>query len=161
MGYSALRLVVFAALILFAPVAAVAQTPGGVTLFAAGSLKAALTAVTQAFTAQTGIAVTPTYGSSGLLRARIESGAPVDLFASADVESPQRLHAEGKSGDVTVFAHNHMCLLVKSSIPATRSVADIMLDPAVRLITSTPKADPAGDYAEAIFAKIDATRPAR
>jgi ABC-type molybdate transport system substrate-binding protein len=40
-------------------------------------------------------------------------------------------------------------------------VADIMLDPAVRLITSTPKADPAGDYAEAIFAKIDATRPAR
>jgi len=49
---------------------------------------------------------------------------------------------------------------VKSPIAGSRTPADIMLDPAVRLVTSTPKADPAGDYAEAIFAKLDA-QPAR
>jgi hypothetical protein len=34
-----------------------------------------------------------------------------------------------------------------------------MLDPAVRVGTSTPKADPSGDYAFALFAKADKQRP--
>jgi ABC-type molybdate transport system substrate-binding protein len=141
------------------PASACAQTPGHVALFAAGSLRPALTELARAFTQQTGIVVDPTYGSSGLLRGQIETGASPDVFASADTDSPRRLQAEGKSGAVTVFTRNTMCLLVKSAIAAGRTVPEIMLDPAVRLVTSTPKADPAGDYAEAIFAKIDAAHP--
>ena len=34
-----------------------------------------------------------------------------------------------------------------------------MLDPVVKLGTSTPKADPSGDYAWEVFRKIEATRP--
>jgi ABC-type molybdate transport system substrate-binding protein len=34
-----------------------------------------------------------------------------------------------------------------------------MLDPNLKLGTSTPKADPAGDYTWAMFAKADALRP--
>ncbi len=34
-----------------------------------------------------------------------------------------------------------------------------MLDPAVRVGTSTPKADPSGDYAFALFAKAEALKP--
>ena len=34
-----------------------------------------------------------------------------------------------------------------------------MLDPAVRVGTSTPKADPSGDYAFALFAKAEAFKP--
>ncbi len=146
-------------LMLAATAAASAQTPPRVTLFAAGSLKGALVEIVAAFARQTGIGVDQTYGSSGLLRAQIENGTPADVFASADVGNPQRLHDAGKAGPVTVFVHNRMCLLVKSEIAGTRGVAEIMLDPAVRLITSTPKADPAGDYAETIFAKIDASHP--
>jgi molybdate transport system substrate-binding protein len=151
---------VFAGLLALALTApAGAQTPAHVALFAAGSLRPAMTELARTFTAQTGIAIDPTYGSSGLLRTQIESGANYDIFASADTASPQQLSSEGKSGPVTVFAHNAMCLLVKPAIAAGRAVAAIVLDPAVRLVTSTPKADPAGDYAEQIFTKIDASRP--
>jgi ABC-type molybdate transport system substrate-binding protein len=41
----------------------------------------------------------------------------------------------------------------------TDTLLDRMLDPAVRLGTSTPKADPSGDYAFELFAKADALRP--
>jgi molybdate transport system substrate-binding protein len=136
-----------------------AQTQQHVVLYAAGSLHGALVEIATAFTQQTGIVVDPTYGSSGLLRGRIENGETADVFASADTDSPQRLQAEGKSGAVTVFTRNRMCLLVKSALAGSRNVADLMLDPKLRLVTSTPKADPAGDYAEAIFAKLNAQRP--
>jgi molybdate transport system substrate-binding protein len=135
-----------------------AQAPQHVTLFAAGSLHSALADIATAFTQQTGIVVDQTYGSSGLLRERIEKGEIADVFASADTDSPKKLQSEGKSGTVTVFTRNRMCLLVKPALAGARPVADLMLDPALRLVTSTPKADPAGDYAEAIFAKLNAQR---
>jgi molybdate transport system substrate-binding protein len=138
---------------------AAAQTPQHVSLYAAGSLHEAMDDIATAFTQSTGIVVDRTYGSSGLLRQRIENGEVADVFASADTDSPQRLASEGKGGPVTVFTRNRMCLAVKPDIASGRSVTKIMLDPAVRLITSTPKADPAGDYAETIFAKIDARLP--
>ena len=34
-----------------------------------------------------------------------------------------------------------------------------MLDPAIRLATSTPKADPSGDYAWEVFRKAEAVKP--
>jgi molybdate transport system substrate-binding protein len=138
---------------------AAAQTPQHVSLYAAGSLHEAMADIAAAFTQSTGIVVDQTYGSSGLLRQRIENGEVADVFASADTASPQQLAREGKSGPVTVFTRNSMCLAVKPDVAGTRAPAAIMLDPAVRLITSTPKADPAGDYAETIFAKVDAQRP--
>jgi ABC-type molybdate transport system substrate-binding protein len=36
---------------------------------------------------------------------------------------------------------------------------DRMLDPAIKLGTSTPKSDPSGDYAWEVFRKADALRP--
>ena len=89
------------ALVTAAPLGA--QTPAHVTLFAAGSLRPAMTEIVRAFTAQTGIAVDPVYGSSGLLRQQIENGATADVFASADTDSPNKLSSEGKTGPVTVF----------------------------------------------------------
>jgi len=154
----ALALAALCALTL-APAGAQTPAPAHVTLFAAGSLRGAVSEIVRAFSTQTGIAVDPTYGSSGVLREKIEGGAVADVFASADTANPLQLQREGKSGTVAVFTRNRMCLLVKSSVAGTRGVADLLLDPAVRLITSTPKADPAGDYAETIFAKLDVQRP--
>jgi ABC-type molybdate transport system substrate-binding protein len=137
-----------------------AQTPPAapsehVVLYAAGSLKAAMSEIVRAFTAQTGIAVEQTYGPSGLLREKIEGGAPADLFASADTANPIQLQREGKGGPADVFVRNRMCLLGKTALAGTRGVIDLLLDPKLRLITSTPGADPAGDYAETIFTKVD------
>jgi molybdate transport system substrate-binding protein len=51
-----------------------------------------------------------------------------------------------------------MCLLVKPFVAGTRKPDDLMLDPAVRLITAIPVRDSAGDYAEATFLKMDERR---
>ena len=47
------------------------RTPEPVRLYAAGSLRAAMTEIAQAFQAVEGIAVTGEFGPSGLLRGRI------------------------------------------------------------------------------------------
>jgi ABC-type molybdate transport system substrate-binding protein len=133
-----------------------------VTLYSTGVLRAALRDASAAFTAQTGIAVEQTYGNTGKLRERILNGEPADVFGAGDVDNPQMLHDAGAFGAVTVVAHAPLALLVKSTIAPERSVADIMLDPAVRLVTGVlapPKIDPAGDYAEIVFARIDERRP--
>jgi molybdate transport system substrate-binding protein len=139
---------------------AVAQTPQPpLQLYAAGSLREALTAVAQQFEAQSGRQVVLTFGASGLLRERIEKGEPAQLFASADMDHPQRLAQQGGWQAPAVFALNQMCALAAPGVDATPdSLLDTMLRPGVRLGTSTPKADPAGDYAWALFRRAEALR---
>ena len=87
--------------------AAAGQQPG-VQLYAAGSLRAPMTEIVQAFTASGGPAVNATYGASGLLRERIEKGEPADVFASADVGNPQALARAGRAAAPVVFARNRL-----------------------------------------------------
>src|SRR5215469_6156562 len=57
-----------------------------ITVFAAASLKNALDDVDTAFTKQSGTKVVVSYGASSALAKQIEQGAPMDLFASADLQ---------------------------------------------------------------------------
>ena len=57
----------------------------GPVVFAAASLKNALDDVNAAWTAKTGKAATISYAASSALAKQIESGAPADLFVSADL----------------------------------------------------------------------------
>jgi ABC-type molybdate transport system substrate-binding protein len=134
-----------------------------VNLYAAGSLKAALTEVAAAFEKDGGgkVRVEATFGPSGLLRERIEKGEPAHVFASADTGHPKRLIDRGHStGPLAVFARNQLCALARPGLSVTPDgLLDAMLDPQVRIGTSTPKADPAGDYAFALFAKAEGLKP--
>src|SRR5262249_34458171 len=56
------------------------------TVFAAASMKNALDDISAAFTKQSGIKVVASYAASSALAKQIESGAPADVFASADLE---------------------------------------------------------------------------
>jgi ABC-type molybdate transport system substrate-binding protein len=136
-----------------------AQQPN-VQLYAAGSLRAAMTEVVQAFSASGGTVVTTTYGASGLLRERIEKGEPAQVFASADMGNPQALARDGRAATPVVFTRNRLCALAAPGVEANPdSLLDRMLDPKVSLGTSTPKADPSGDYAWQLFEKADKLRP--
>lgn len=136
------------------------MTAPGVSLYAAGSLKAALTEIAATFKAAAGCAVEAKYGPSGLLRQEIANGAPAHVFASANMEHPQSLHDAGKSGPVTMFARNTLCALVRSGVDAAReTLLAKMLDPQIKVGTSTPKADPSGDYAFAVFARAETLMP--
>lgn len=134
-----------------------------VNLYAAGSLRAALTDVARAFEAEKGgkIRVETTFGASGLLRERIEKGEPAHVFASANTGHPKRLSEQGlTSSEMRVFARNELCALVRPGMDVTsETLLDVMLKPDVRVGTSTPKADPSGDYAFELFAKAEALKP--
>jgi len=131
-----------------------------VQVYAAGSLKGALTDIAKAYDASTENKVEAKYGPSGLLKNEIAGGAKADVFASANMEHPQALHDEKKSGPVVLFARNKLCALVRPGLALDSArLLKYMLDPSVKLGTSTPKADPSGDYAFEVFRKADAIKP--
>lgn len=154
-----MRLAFAAVIAALMPTTATAET---VNLFAAGSLKAAMGDIARGFGASTAgkVKVDLVLGPSGLLRERIEKGEAAHVFASADTGHPQRLHAQGKTAaPPVVFARNELCALVRDGLKVTiETLLEQMLSPAVKLGTSTPKADPSGDYAFALFGKAEAQR---
>jgi ABC-type molybdate transport system substrate-binding protein len=94
------------------------------------------------------------------LRERIENGEHADLFASADMGQPLQLQSEGRAVRVVMFTRNKLCGFATQKVGlTTANFVDGLLDPAVKLGTSTPKADPGGDYTWAMFHRIDALRP--
>ena len=131
-----------------------------VQVYAAGSLRDALTEIARDHEARTGQKVVLTFAASGLLRERIEQGAPAQVFASADTKHPQRLANQGQWQAPVVFTRNTLCALAQSAVAVTPdTLLSTMLQPQVRLGISTPKADPAGDYAWALFQKAEALQP--
>jgi len=128
-----------------------------ITLYAAGSLKGALSEVADAFSQRSGVAVKGVYGPSGLLRERIEKGEAVDVFASANMEHPRQLATDGFAPFVVRFTGNRLCAMAKPEVGLTTdNVLKKALSPQIKLGTSTPKADPAGDYTWKIFDKAEA-----
>ena len=128
-----------------------------VPVFAAGSLRGPLTEAAKAFEASAGGApVALTFGASGLLLDRIKAGADAQVFASANMAHPQALSAAGSFGPTQVFTRNALCALVRPglAVDSTNLVATL-LRPDVKLGTSTPKADPSGDYAFEMFQRVD------
>lgn len=148
-----------AAAVALAAAGAMVQAQGDVELrvYAAGSLRAALTEVAQAFERSApDVRVRFTFGASGLLKDRIAGGERADVFASANMEHPHALASSGRAATVRRFARNAMCALVAPQVDVTpETLVDRLLDPAIKLGTSTPKADPSGDYAWMVFERIE------
>ena len=143
-------------ILLFASMIAPAHA-SEVLLHAAGSLRAALTDVAAAYEKASGNKVTGTYGASGTLRDRIAAGEPAQVFASANMAHPESLAAAGKASSVVLFARNRLCALVRPGLAVTpATLLEQMLRPHVKVGTSTPKADPSGDYAFEVFGKAEA-----
>lgn len=131
-----------------------------IVVYGAGSLKAVMGRLAADFTKSTGVAVTGEFGPSGVMRERIERGDHVDLFASADIGHPLKLRAEGRASRVVMFTRNALCAVAAPRARlTTESFLDRLLDPAVRFGTSTPNADPGGDYTWAMFRLADKLRP--
>ena len=95
------------------------------------------------------------FGASGTLAAAILKGANCDLFCSANMAHPQRLHAEGWGSAPQAFATNRLAaLFLKERGFRDDTVVEAMLDPATRIGMSTPGADPSGDYAVMLLDRL-------
>ena len=143
-------------LVLVAPVSGLA---GSLQLYAAGSLKAALGEIAAAYEKAYQTKVEMKFGPSGMLKDGIEAGENPDVFTSANMEHPAALAAKGWGGPVVAFTRNKLCALAQPEIEVTpANLLDVLADERLRLGTSTPKADPSGDYAWQLFDKADKVR---
>ena len=129
-------------------------------LFGAGSLREVMTQIAADYQARHGGTVRTEFGPSGLMRERIERGERVDLFASADMGHPLKLREQGRATTVAMFTRNTLCAVAMPHVElTTANFLDKLLDPGVKLGTSTPGADPSGDYTWAMFRLADRLRP--
>lgn len=134
--------------------------PPVVTLYAAGSLRGALSEVADSFTQEYGITVKSEFASSGSLRERLENGENADVFASADTGNVIALSQKNLSGTVEKFASNPMYAIATSNLLLTSdNLLDQLLNPEIKLGTAVPVRDPLGDYTQEIFRKADQVRP--
>jgi molybdate transport system substrate-binding protein len=146
--------------VLFAVTLAGSSQAEGLRVLGAGSLREVIGEIAVRYKASTGIEIAGDFGPSGLVRERIEKGEKADLFASADMGHPLKLLADGRAARVAMFTRNALCGFALPKLGLTTiNLIDKLLDPAVKLGTSTPKADPSGHYTWLIFRRADALRP--
>jgi molybdate transport system substrate-binding protein len=127
------------------------------TVSAAVSLRDAFREISKQFEDRTGTRINYNFGASGALQKQIESGAPVDIFASAgilqmDALAKQRLIAPETRKD---FARNNLVLVVpSSSTSGINSFDDLGGAKITRLAVGNPKTVPVGQYAEQTLTRL-------
>ncbi len=145
-----------------APTAAASGTAGAstVTVFAAASLKNALDGVATAFQAKSGVALKISYAGSMALAKQIESGAPAEVFISADEASMDYLavkkliQPETRSdllGNVLVVVAPKSAKVEK--LPFTKDAFSAAIGPS-KITTGDPASVPVGKYAKAALEKF-------
>ncbi len=120
------------------------------TISAAVSLKDAFDEIAVLNEKRTGTKIQFNYGASGALQKQIESGAPVDIFASAGERPMDYLAAKGLIIPATRmdFARNELVLVVPAQGKIIVSFSDLT-NPAVKKVAiGNPQTVPAGQYAE-------------
>ena len=117
------------------------------TVSAASSLALAFEELGEMYEAETGTPVVFNFGSTGKLAQQIEQGAPVDLFAAANVADVERLAARGHllPGTVERFARGRLVLWTRADAPFHPQTLADLLDPAVkRVAIANPEHAPYG-----------------
>lgn len=121
------------------PLSQTSSTPQSqITVLAASSLKAALTAAATAYeNTHPGVAISLSFDASSALRTKIEQGQPADVFASADVTNAQKLIDDGFAiGPTQPFAGNRLAIVVPSANPARIASPADLARSGVRLIAA-------------------------
>ena len=92
---------------------------GSITVFAAASLTDAFEEVGTSFeAAHPGTTVELSFAASSALREQILSGAPADVFASADTSDMDQVVEGGAATDPATFAENRLQIVVPAGNPA-------------------------------------------
>jgi len=126
-----------------------------ITAAAAADLNYALKELAARFEKKTGDKVTLSFGSSGNLSSQIQSGAPYDLFFSADERYPQMLAAAGLMDPASLrsYAVGHLVLWVHNGLDPQKLKMDLLLQPSVRHVAiANPQHAPYGRTAMAALA---------
>jgi molybdate transport system substrate-binding protein len=114
--------------------------------------------------AHAGVAISEEIGASGSLVSQIESGAPYDVFLSADLQYPRKLIEAGgaRGSSLVVFAIGKLVLWSTRPGLDLLSVGSVVRNPAVvRLAVANPSTAPYGRAAVEALAKLGLSEEAR
>ena len=152
-----------------------AQAP--LRVAAAADLEPVLPRILEQFRRATGIPVEATYQASAMLTTQIMSGAPFDLFLSADLGYPKRLIAAGLSDGAVaakgmdaahenipvIYAKGTLVLWARKDLPLPPPSLDLLRNPGLkRLAIANPERAPYGRAAVAALTNLklyDALKP--
>ena len=131
------------------------------TVFAAASMKNALDEIDAAYTANSGVKITVSYGPSSGLARQIEQGAPADVFISADSDWMDYATAKksiNRSTRVNLLGNNIVLIAPKDS-----RIDNVNIGPGFdlaklagdgKIATGDVKSVPVGKYAKAALEKF-------
>jgi molybdate transport system substrate-binding protein len=155
---------VFAVLLLvFAAALPVRAQDKTITVFVAASLTNAANDLNAIFLRNTGVKATPSYAASSALARQIETGAPADVFISADIPWMNHVQERKLIKNDTRFnlAGNRLVLIA----PKDSKLDKVTIGPGFdlarlagdgRIATGDVKSVPAGRYAKAALEKLGA-----
>ena len=131
------------------------------TVFGAASLTNALEEVSRAYTAQGGAAVRLSFAASSALAKQVESGAPADVFVSADQEWMDYLARGNLIQPATRrdIVGNSLVLVAPADSPLQLKIAPgfalaAALGERGRIATGDPASVPVGRYARAALTRL-------
>lgn len=128
------------------------------TVSAAVSLKDAFNEIGALYKSKTGKTVNFNFGASGVLQKQIETGAPVDVFASAGEKQMDELAAKDLIETATRrdFVRNTLVLIVPTDSKISLTFFSDLSKAEVRKIAvGNPKTVPAGGYSTELFDKMN------
>jgi len=131
---------------------------GTITVSATASLQGAFTNITAAFEkANPNASITINFAASSTLASQIMSGAPIDVFASADEANMAKVsEANLIVGTATNFASNSLEIIVRKGNPSKiTSLADLT-KPGLIYITCGPEV-PIGRYSAQVLKNANVT----
>jgi molybdate transport system substrate-binding protein len=138
-----------------------------ITAFVAASMTNVANDLSAIYTRNTGVKVTPSYAASSALAKQIETGAPADVFISADIPWMDYVQGRGLIKKATRFdlASNRLVLIAaknsqlgEQKIGKGFDLAKLAGDS--RIATGDVKSVPAGRYAKAALEKLGSWKAA-
>ena len=103
------------------------QAVESITVAAASDLRPAFEELAGRFTEETGIEITFSFGSSGLLREQVLDGAPFDLFASADDDDVDQVIDAGRADPTTrsEYARGRLVIWTTEGTSPPEAIGDL------------------------------------
>jgi molybdate transport system substrate-binding protein len=141
--------------------AAAAET---LTVAVAANVQYAFDDIQEAFRKETGHTLKPVYNSSGKFAAQIMNGAPFDVFLSADMEYPEKLHKEGHAAaPPKVYAYGTLVLWTLKEIDLANWRGALASPAVTKIAVANPRTAPYGRETMKALAhyKLDETLAAK
>lgn len=115
------------------------------TVAVAANVKYAFADLQQAFAQESGSEIRGVFGSSGKLAAQIRSGAPFDIFLSADMEFPEALYKDGLAVTAPkVYANGVLVLWTLNPLDLSKGIKILNDQSVQKIAVANPRLAPYG-----------------